>query len=448
MAPTTRRQAAQLAADKHNDRDASKADGQPSINPSSVAKASKAGRTTGSSSTKAKMSPRARVEKASTAGKRTGKTTVKYDRKADFRIGMKGYLPNGLPDTGNELFIPGYVRTFANPSGKETVEESPTAQSVRKSNKAGIQVEESIQKKAADTKKTAESVHLPNPKHIPKNEDDAELNAQKSDALEIPDATMPTLTNEIHDIWDRARHDNWKFDSQLSHNQDWRIYETLMPAIRLASLWLIRPEYQSFWATILYAHCGSDDKHSARNTSDVKVAMSPKLYKDMEKRLWDIAKNTQFRFAPLDATKGQWAHTEIISRRNSNDCQGNTSGPSYVTTLHEDFMYIPWPNRSPPAWKESSTCAKLRFLFLFAVKLGGQLVELLWMDRCQREHGEEGTIRRPCISVGNTRYPSMSEAFESFVLGGRLHVIDKLPSPFSPKGLMVTAVDYVASFVD
>ncbi|KAI4152510.1 MAG: hypothetical protein L6R39_001790 [Caloplaca ligustica] len=503
MAPTTRRRAAQLVAGDNNDQVRSEVDGQASVAPSPVRKGTKLKKDPSTSNAGAGKSASTTIARRREADNQTSitpspvgkgrklkkdtktskvaasksanltlaaggggvrKTTAKYDQEGDGKMSTKGFVPNALLDTANELSSHSNARSTNRIAIKET-EKGLATESVTMTIQIKTQTLNTVIKGTQLKEETDKTPRLSNLEHT--NEDDHTLkslhkpNAETVNALEIPEAAMPTLTTDIHDIWDRCRHDNWKFHSQLSHNDDWRIYETLTPAIRLASLWLTRPEFQGFWTAIFYGplepenrgsshlstNCSASgtERHSLLHLTGEPVGMTPKLHQDMEKRLRDVARKTHFRFAPLEATKGQWARTETISRRNSDSWRGDTFAPGFGTTLHDDFMYIPWPNASPPVWKESSTCVKLRFLFLLAVQLGGQLAELLWMDRCQREKGEEGLMRRACFSVGNIWYHRMSDAFESLVLGGRLQIINNLPSPLCLDGLAVTAIEHVGT---
>ncbi|KAL8704233.1 MAG: hypothetical protein Q9201_002611 [Fulgogasparrea decipioides] len=239
------------------------------------------------------------------------------------------------------------------------------------------------------------------------------------EALEMKDAAMPTLKTDIHDIWDRARHDNWRFDSKTDDTKDWRIYETLTPALRLASLWLTRPEYQRFWHTILYAPIKTDPTDNryelAKDVSDISAEHS----KDMEERLRDVARKIRFSFQTIDleAEEGEWASTTAINNYNPD--------AGYDTILVDEFMDVPNPRAAAAMWTDRSASDKLRFLFLLAVKLGGQLAETLWINRCQREQGEYDPQQKLGVAFNPLfRHPhdSMKDAFEGFVLGGRLDV--------------------------
>ncbi|KAL8765373.1 MAG: hypothetical protein Q9209_007521 [Squamulea sp. 1 TL-2023] len=426
------------------------------------------------------------------------------------RIGMTGFLPNGLPATGNELYIPGLSSTIARASrgqsskelsskgmtnvpqptvagiadpgffptespttgdenmvpGSEsdvgggiqhTSTQEPATESIAllgldididrmlgglapSSEAAAATTEEDEASPSGGTESARTEGQTPEYKSLDS------IEAARTGGLEYRHATMPTLTNDIHDIWDHARHANWKFDQQvtyeddilytdngLDHDQEWRIIETLMPAMRLASLWLTRPEYRGFWATVLYAPCTFDEDEEVWRLAEEAVDMTPERCNDMEERLRDVATKNHFIF---DRTQ-KWASTRIVSQDDPLTWRGTVYAPGYVTILDTRFMDAVWPTDRPEngkRWQENTTSSKLRCLFFFAVNLGKQLAELLWMDRCNRETEGEGLGRKPCIFVHDLAHLDLSHAFEELVLGGELNVV-KNAGPMCSAGL-------------
>ena len=66
---------------------------------------------------------------------------------------------------------------------------------------------------------------------------------QEANALEWQEVHEPNLTNEIHPIWAIG-----KFRFSATNKIEPKIaYSAIAPALRLASLWVERPEYKSFW---------------------------------------------------------------------------------------------------------------------------------------------------------------------------------------------------------
>ncbi|KAL8646300.1 MAG: hypothetical protein Q9210_006218, partial [Variospora velana] len=457
MAPTTRRKAAQLRVDDRDNDAANDINDQIPLSENPAEKTNTARNVAKTSHQKVATSASAKVaEASSTSKRRTKKRAMKDDRNANPVAGTENIVSDWVPDPGSEVLGPG-LRSQIAKSRNEVVEnesqESMASEFVARRSDMATEVVQGLNEgvnylaqwslvkedDASTTKEAQSTASQPLDPIVQEGRSSVQfkarhtLTSQLEDPLEVPGASMPTLTNDIHDIWDRARHDNWMFDSQLRYNQDWRIYEILMPAMRLASLWLTRPEYQAFWTSIVSSPCKLDKERNSWSLESVRAGSSPspKVRKDLEKRLREIGKKIHFRFAPWDCTNGQWACTEAISRRNSDSWRGNTFEPGYVTTLHDDFMYVPWPNASPPAWKEASTSAKLHFLFLLAVQLTGQLAEVLWLDRSHREREEEdGIVEVPRISIDGVQDDTMRHAFERVFFGGLVEVLGGNPDPF------------------
>ncbi|KAL9007891.1 MAG: hypothetical protein Q9173_006925 [Seirophora scorigena] len=253
--------------------------------------------------------------------------------------------------------------------------------------------------------------------------------------LEVPEASMPTLTNKIHDIWSYAAHKNWVFGSQVRHGENWRIYEFLMPAMQLASLWLTRPEYQAFWTTIQSSPCKLNEERNNWSLEGTKARTLPsaKVQKDLEKQLLEIGKKLTFCFTPLGHTNGRWASRKAISQCNSDSWRGNSLKSGYVTILDMEFA-APLGQSAPssyPKWIDERIPAKLGFLFLFAVQLSGQLAEVLWLDRRHKEGGEEdGIAEDQSVTIDGVRYDCMSDAFEGVFFGGRVEEVEKWPGYF------------------
>ncbi|KAL8964882.1 MAG: hypothetical protein Q9197_006766 [Variospora fuerteventurae] len=459
MAPMTRRKAAQLRVDDRDSEAANDVNVQIPLSKNPAEKTNTTRKATKTSRQKVATSASAEVAQGSSTSKRrrrTEKRAVKDDRNADPAAGTEQTVSDWVPDLGSEVLSPGLPSQIAKlrNEGVETEsQEGLASEFVAGTPDMATEVVQGVNEgvnylaqwslvKEDDTgitKEAQSTASQPLDPIVQKRRSSVQckaphtLTSQLEDNLEVPGASMPTLTNDIHDIWDLARHDNWVFDSQLSYNQDWRIYEILMPAMRLASLWLTRLEYQAFWTSIVSSPCKLDKERNSWNLESVRAGSSPspKAQKDLEKRLREIGKKKiHFRFAPLDCTNGQWARTEAIRRRNSDCWRGNTFELGYATTLHDDFMYVPWPNASPPAWKEASTSAKLRFLFLLAVQLTGQLAEVLWLDRSHREReGKGGIVEISRISIDDIEYDNMSHAFERVFFGGLVEVVGGQPGP-------------------
>ncbi|KAI4234281.1 MAG: hypothetical protein L6R40_006827 [Gallowayella cf. fulva] len=277
--------------------------------------------------------------------------------------------------------------------------------------------------------------------------------AQARGGLETPNVRIPTLTNDIHDIWDPG-HGQWRFDQQLGYEDDfftneevpsedrqWRILDALSPAMRLASIWLTRPEYWDFWGTILYGRSTFDEQSELWDLEPVE--MTAERANGLEERLRDIATRHHFIFEMAMGDQGeQLAVTEVINREEPLTWRGREFAPGYVTSLSPDFLSAVWTGGSQGSfrsWDDNTTCERLRYFFFLAVTLGGQMAELLWMDRCRRETGDEDAVRDPRIRIhGELPYSDLRLAFQESFLGGRLEAVELgAPEALSGLGLMM-----------
>ncbi|KAL8801177.1 MAG: hypothetical protein Q9182_004624 [Xanthomendoza sp. 2 TL-2023] len=282
--------------------------------------------------------------------------------------------------------------------------------------------EESMSEQSSQGETPAENL-------VPLTRDEAEAGG----GLEIPNVGEPTLTNEIHNLWGN-RH--WRFDPQHSYGDDGfhsvenrpnreqqrEILGILTPARRLASLWLTRPEYQGFWATILF---GPDTYDGANNLWNLEpIELTPERSREVEERLEDIAARHHFIFAPPPRYPRRMASTLVIDPDDPQTWRGTEFAPGYVTFLHPNFESVVRSDGQQGRFREwplNTRCERLRYLFFLAVTLGGAVAELLWMDRCRRGMANQIIRRRPRILIRHLHpYSDLNNAFQEFILGGRL----------------------------
>ncbi|KAI4223332.1 MAG: hypothetical protein LQ349_007448 [Xanthoria aureola] len=438
----------------------------------------------------------------------------------DRRIGMRGFHPNGLPATGNELYIPGLsaINTsrsqYSNPEMPPTATASNSSIPVSGANVAGgthnlrtqehttehspednmdasldNPIREVGENRAAGTDSTGNAAEenrntrpqepanvealvghidtmdlelIANPASAaseprsfsPENHSDQtegptlrlqyldRVEVAKRGGLEFTRAAMPTLNNPIHDIWNPAQRGKWKFDQQvdpdpilhtdnnLDHDQERSIVDTLTPAMRLATLWLTRPEYRDFWATILYAPCTFDEERRVWQLAKETMDMTPARCNELNARLQTIGPNNHFVFEHT----GDWASTISISQTDSLTWRSSFYTFGYVTRLDPSFKEAVSPIDRPNtrSWQQQTPANKLRFLFFLAVQLGGQAAELLWLDRCRNELRNVG--QNPRIYVHDIEHVDLSLALQEMVLGGRLQELNK-SGPMCSDGL-------------
>ncbi|KAI4223105.1 MAG: hypothetical protein L6R36_005670 [Xanthoria steineri] len=440
----------------------------------------------------------------------------------DRRIGMRGFHPNGLPATGNELYIPGLsaIRTsrsqYSNPEMPPTATASNSSIPVSGANVAGgthnsrtqehttehspedimdasldNPIREVGENQAAGTGSTGNAAienrntrpqepanvealvgHIDNmdlelisnpasaaseprsfspESHSEQTEGPTlrlqELNRKevaKRGGLEFGRAAMPTLNNPIHDIWNPALLGKWKFDQQvvsdptlytdnnLDRDQKQSIVDTLTPAMRLATLWLTRPEYRDFWATIFYAPCTFDEERRVWQLAKETVDMTPARCNELNARLQTIGSSNHFVF---ENTR-DWASTISISQTDSLTWRTSKYTFGSVTRLDPSFKEAVCPIDGPNTrrWQRNTPSSKLRFLFFLAVQLGGQAAELLWLDRCRNELIDKNVGRNTRIYVHDIEHVDLSLALQELVLGGRLQELNE-SGPMCSDGL-------------
>lgn len=282
--------------------------------------------------------------------------------------------------------------------------------------------------------------------------------------FEVPRVSMPSLRNNIHEIWSHITHKHWFLGRLVRPAGRWPIYEVLLPAMKLASLWLTRPEYQTFWTTIHSSPCKLNEERDNWSLEGAKATTPPpaEVQKALEKQLMEIGKKIYFCFNPLGHTNGRWTNKKAISLRNSDSWRGNSFKSGYVTILDGEFAAVDWPSGpyDNPVSMDPKIPATLGLLFLFAVHLSGQLAEVLWLDRRYRESGEEdGTVEDQSVTMDGVRYDCMSDAFEGVFFGGRVkerpehpryqlvvHRGDKGPSYSGPDTLNMTTREISQAF--
>ncbi|KAL8811897.1 MAG: hypothetical protein Q9223_007428 [Gallowayella weberi] len=282
---------------------------------------------------------------------------------------------------------------------------------------------------------------------IPLTPDEAEAGG----GLEIPNVGLPTLNNEIHDLWGDRR---WRFDPQHGYGDDFHetanrpnddqqrdLLRMLTPARRLASLWLTRPEYQGFWGTVLFGRATEDRQNRLWNLG--RTVMTPARSNQLEERLEDIAARHHFIFEVPPGNPGRMALTVVIDPGVPQTWRGTEFAPGYVTYLNPDFESAVWsdaPQGTFRRWTNNTRCERLRYLFFLAVTLGGAMAELLWMDRCRRAPGNQNIRRRPRILIRRQLpYSDLTYAFQEFILGGRLMAINQR-APMALDGLALRVV--------
>lgn len=240
---------------------------------------------------------------------------------------------------------------------------------------------------------------------------------QDSGSLEFGGACVPTLSNDIHSIWDMGNFDLIPVGVIARTEKD-AFYEAFKPALRLASLWITCPEYQSFWRTMLRGRIQVATGEEPTSILRAKTFGRKALMQEF----LEIAGNSHFRFVPLI---GQWAMTY-------------TKG-EITTDLHDDFYHL-----SASIFETATTSEQLRFLFFVAVNLVHELAHRVFQERWQTELPDEPLPpSEPVFQDIDVPHDELGVAWEQYMFGGRIQAINLTPTPGVPDGLVRLHLDMV-----
>ena len=233
---------------------------------------------------------------------------------------------------------------------------------------------------------------------------------QEADALEWKEISEPNLTNEIHPIW---AIENFRFSDATNTIEPEIAYSAMAPALRLASLWVERPEYESFWYKLWY---GEYDKRKvmmqiAPNKESHSILREPLVQVQDENASSNLVRNDildsfqcEWRFGPQ--ASGKWWTIE----------EGIAGSSGYVTTLHDDFERLACTY--PP---ETTRSERLRFYFFFAVNLVRPLVQPVCQFKRREKFGHDvKPIARGTVFLKNARGKMLplEEAWEDEAMRG------------------------------
>ena len=186
-------------------------------------------------------------------------------------------------------------------------------------------------------------------------------------AVSLENCQPSCLANDIHPLLARARFDDTP-DA---------IYDQLMPALRLASMFLTQPACMQFWVTLALAERRDDPQTSQKygrrcQRIDGHVQMTEENTMGVVKQLEDIAKlnliHFTFRHRDKMPVRDVWACAAPIRSYRGDGGRDLTRS---IIRLHADY-YIVAEKLSKLKYPEQSQ--QLRFSFLFAVLILHELV--------------------------------------------------------------------------
>ena len=257
-------------------------------------------------------------------------------------------------------------------------------------------------------------------------------------ALESDKAQMPTLTNDIHPIWDSAK---FRFSAGTNTTERAEAYAAISPALRLASLWIEQPVYEEFWDTLWHGQYlnGGGPLGSLLKITPPREdqARNIKSNNSGERVTWkdfrDLASlrgfQCEWRFG--QPTLGTWAITE----------EGIDGYSGCVTTLHHKFERLarfPRPN--------TTTSKRLRFYFFLALHLSRELVQQVCTFKYRKHFGHNfGPLDKSRIfwQLSEKLGLPLDLAWEDFMFKGTICQINSPKLPTAPDGLAVHHVNRV-----
>ena len=259
---------------------------------------------------------------------------------------------------------------------------------------------------------------------------------QEAIALEWEMIHESNLANKIHPIWAIEK---FCFSDATRTIEPEIAYSAIAPALRLASLWVERPEYENFWYRLWL---GKYDKRKVMmqivpNEELHSYILREPLVQDesASSTSTNLVRNNvldnfqcEWRFGPQAA--GLWWTME----------EGIAGPSACVTTLHDDFEKLAYTYQP-----ETTTSERLRFYFFFAVNLVRALVQQV----CQFKRREKFGHNVEPIAKGTVFFRNswgdmipLEDAWEDEVFRGPIYQINAPRGPMAPDGLAAYVKDY------
>lgn len=244
---------------------------------------------------------------------------------------------------------------------------------------------------------------------------------QDSGSLEFDAAEPSTLANRIHDIWDKSKFTFYAMDVPDGWDE---VYETMEPAFRLVSRWITDQTFEHFWGSLVFGDVENfSDVDGQPATRIVPVQLTPVQRRLLSDDLWELGAVHRFRFLPII---GGWAESKTYHQPSNNVAS--------MTTLHQAFLQNCYAR-----FHRSSESRQLRFLFFLAVNLGHELAHLVFRKRRLDETGdieeEEPYWNSELV------HKELGTAWEDFMFGGRIQMLNASPDPLSQYGLAVLPLE-------
>lgn len=256
-------------------------------------------------------------------------------------------------------------------------------------------------------------------------------------AIQMPGARYPNLTNKIHPIFQRNSFDGCEDD----------VYEQLIPALRLASMFLTQPTCVQFWVTLAFGERLVDQKMTSRmGRLQHRIAKDLEVSMDQATKVTDYIKKmaakyrVHFTFVPRMMVDGiKWAG--VTQKVENFSCDAEWLPNQKRDPTDPDLLRI--HTRLSGDWyvaakklsklKFPDTAQLLRFNFGFAVLITHEIchaIELAhirtrpdwvpdssWNADLQQEIGHEPFFH-------DNHIPELGCTWEKYIFGGKVWPIN------------------------
>ncbi|KAL8715193.1 MAG: hypothetical protein Q9220_001151 [cf. Caloplaca sp. 1 TL-2023] len=236
-------------------------------------------------------------------------------------------------------------------------------------------------------------------------------------AIDLKDCKASSLANDIHPLLDRDCFDD---------TPD-RIYDQLVPGLRLATLFLSHPACMQFWVTLargerrvdheMSRRCGKTRHRISRN-----VAMTKENVKEVTRYMEDLghAKAIHFVFASGLAFEGNaafgTAHTVCDFMSEDSGERSNRGLQRAVIRLHSDFYIIA---KKLSTMRYPDPAQKLRFNLILATLIVHEMAHAIelsqWRNRAPSPY-------EPFLLHHNEA--ELGRVWESYMFGGQVAPIN------------------------
>lgn len=256
-------------------------------------------------------------------------------------------------------------------------------------------------------------------------------------AIQMPSARLPSLTNDIHPLFQRDAFDGCEDD----------VYDQFIPALRLASMFLTQPTCSQFWVTLALGQRSVDHIMTARIgrlqhriTKDLKTSVE-NATKVME-YIKGIAREYRVHFSFVQRMMADGVKWAGITQKVENFCCDAGWSPNQRNDpIHSDLLRI--HTRLSSDWYVAAkklsrlrfpdTAQLLRFNFGFAVLITHEIchaIELAhirtrpdwvpdssWNPELQQEIGHEPFFH-------DNHVPELGYTWERYLFNGKIWPIN------------------------